>query len=73
MSEDTACGSRLVLDHTERITHLETIQKIHAQSITSLKAINREFTHMKYALYGALGLYLLQTIGLTEFLKRVLL
>ncbi len=73
MSENSSCSDRLVLDHTERITHLETIQKIHAQSITSLKAMNKEFTHMKYALYGALGLYLLQTIGLTEFLKRTIL
>lgn len=73
MSENSSCNSQLVIDHTERITHLETIQKIHAQSITSLKAMNKEFTHMKYALYGALGLYLLQTIGLTEFLKRTIL
>ena len=73
MAGEGNCNPKMVLDHTERITHLETIQRIHAQSITSLTNMGKEFMHMKYALYGALGLYMLQAIGLTEFLKKVLL
>lgn len=70
--EKNTCSQEMVLDHTQRITHLETIQEIHARSIQCLTTMSKEFSHMKWALYGALGLYLLQSIGLTEFIKKLL-
>ncbi len=69
---DNNCNPEMVLDHTQRLTHLETIQQIHAQSIAALTKMSKEFAHMKYALYGALGMYIASQVGLVDFLKMVL-
>jgi hypothetical protein len=66
----------MVHDHIGRITHLETIQIIHAKSITTLtKGIEEmadNFKQIKYGVLGAVALYVLDQIGLIEFIKGVI-
>lgn len=67
------------VDHVQRITHLETIQSIHAEQIKSLtdtvKTLAKtvqQFTQLKWAAYGAVALYAYQILGLKEVIKLIL-
>jgi len=67
------CDDSVVINHTTRLVNLEGIQGEHSKAIIELTAMLKEFTRMKYAMYGAIGVYLMQTIGLSEVLKRLIL
>ena len=70
-------NENMIRNHIERIQHLETIQDLQTNTLEALtesfKAMTKQFNQMKWAAIGAMGFYVLSQIGLTEFLKRVVL
>ena len=66
------CDSTVV-SHTARLVQLEGVQDEHTKTLKELTQMLKEFTKLKYAIYGALALYLMQTLGLSEVLKRMIL
>ncbi len=65
--------SPTVVSHTARLVQLEGVQDEHSKLLRELNVMLKEFTRIKYALYGALTLYLMQTLGISEVLKRMIL
>ena len=74
----------LLLNHGERISHVEAIQKIHAAMLekqsetistisTNLGGITKSINQIKWVGLGAASAYYLAEKGLVEFLKKVIL
>lgn len=68
--------NEMVHDHIERITHLESIQKIHGSTIatlsTSLLQMTNDFKQLKYGIFGAIILFVVQEMGIIGALKLLL-
>ena len=63
------------LDQVKEIAELKTVQRMHTESIRKLSeaidSLSKSFTEIKWAVYGALGLYVVDKVGIAEFLKGV--
>ena len=62
----------VVVGHTARLVQLEGVQDSHTIALKDLNQMLKEFTKVKYAIYGGVALYVVQSIGLAEVFKRML-
>ena len=67
--------SDMIHNHIARLTHLETIQKIHANSILSLdesmKALTDQFKQVKWGIYGGLFFFVGHQIGFDKLIEKL--
>ena len=76
MTTPDGCPSEtMVRDHIGLLARHDVMIDNHTRSIdtltVSLSSLNKSFTQIKWSIYGALGLYVLSTLGFIEFIKTV--
>lgn len=73
---DYCPSENMVHDHIETLTELKTVQRLHTESIAtlsvSLENMNKSFNQIKWSIFGAVALYILDNIGFIDFIKTVL-
>lgn len=50
---------------------LEQLEKEHREVVSGLQGVQRTLTQIKYLVMGALGAFVIQQLGISEFIKRV--
>ena len=69
MNKGNFCPSAdMVIDHTEKLSNLETMTALHGRALetlsSSVETMTTQFTQVKWALYGAVGLYVVDKLGI---------